>query len=713
MNNTQDNIILIPNAHASEEHKILLESFEKLYSNGFPDDDEREDFALIMDRICNEAEVPRSIILIFDSAEDEVPGGLVADWYRDIGALHLTYLIVDPEARKQGIAKKLITVGIPMIKQYLKEFENVIIRSNFFESNDPLITTIDNFDAQTRLRIFSALGAKILPFDYVQPPLGEDKFEVHNLKLLTFSQFNAHETEMPTDDIINFLRAFYSAAPYHDNDSALLKMITQINRLGNKSDNFPEQAVIYPDAIIEDPVYHFETCSVTNHYLVEKSKDYLSPCKYFHSFETDLFNYRNQTHRPFKTRFVAYIPHARITMPAMYKYTSEGRVHFKLTHTQCLDAAISINQTVFLDKFNDSIVHLTIAPIKGSSFSELDIIKFSSFFGSKQEQVVYDEETKEILISDPNINKGELSSIQTVLSYYFEHEKDEIYDESEFKQLETGIIQLATSKIDESVEFYEYMSSDDIESIECEDVERFANTICGIILGIFDFNRMDCNEVKDTIVPLFETNDSFKVINRGVLLAITRNDEMLITTSNLVVSPYLLLPNTVLAYNKYLLEYADKCIDDAGSASLKSKLLNVRNILNKRYLNDIFQYKSEKEIIKYGNEQRGIDTSVINLTDRQAELDDRIRIESDNRSNFSDAVQAAILGTIAFLQIKHLFDQFITYITDKEFPYIFYALTPIIAFFLFRIVRSKQSTEDIKQLRTKKISAGNQMTHTE
>ena len=54
--------------------------------------------------VSYESEIPRSAIMVcYDSGAEKVLGGLAADWYGRIEALHLTYLIVDPQARKQGL----------------------------------------------------------------------------------------------------------------------------------------------------------------------------------------------------------------------------------------------------------------------------------------------------------------------------------------------------------------------------------------------------------------------------------------------------------------------------------------------------------------------------------------------------------------------------------------------------------------------------------
>ena len=116
----KNKMILIANSQVVRKYRNLLDSFKRLYDIGFPDEDEREDFELILERVCQESEVPRSLILLCSDIGMKKPlGGLVVDWYRAIGALHLTYIIVDKNVRNQGIAKELLTNGIKKIINHL------------------------------------------------------------------------------------------------------------------------------------------------------------------------------------------------------------------------------------------------------------------------------------------------------------------------------------------------------------------------------------------------------------------------------------------------------------------------------------------------------------------------------------------------------------------------------------------------------------------
>jgi hypothetical protein len=58
------NAMLIADSLTADKNKTLLDSFKELYDNGFPDADEREDFAMIFKRLSCENEIPRSAIVV-------------------------------------------------------------------------------------------------------------------------------------------------------------------------------------------------------------------------------------------------------------------------------------------------------------------------------------------------------------------------------------------------------------------------------------------------------------------------------------------------------------------------------------------------------------------------------------------------------------------------------------------------------------------------
>lgn len=150
-----------------------LNNFKELYIAGFPDPNEREDFEVITRRIISKSvyDPHTFIILVTDNVTHKVTGGLIGDWYDHCKSIHLTYIVVDPSVRGTGTGRLLMEEGLNDIKQIIRENNGIELSYVFFESNIPWKTSLDSFNPETRLQIFSKMGAKWIDIDYVQPAL--------------------------------------------------------------------------------------------------------------------------------------------------------------------------------------------------------------------------------------------------------------------------------------------------------------------------------------------------------------------------------------------------------------------------------------------------------------------------------------------------------------------------------------------------------------
>lgn len=189
----------------------LVNHFGVIYNNGFPDENEREDFKVIINRVIGLREnIEPNTIILFCQIESEVAGGIIVDWYSRSKSLHLTYLIISEKYRGKGLAKELINNGVHFIVDHIKRENGIFIRNVFFESNNPKKTKNDNFNPDTRLKIFSNLGAKWIDIPYVQPALNSDSNSVDNLLLLSFPQFNENGNFIHITEVMSFLEDLYN-----------------------------------------------------------------------------------------------------------------------------------------------------------------------------------------------------------------------------------------------------------------------------------------------------------------------------------------------------------------------------------------------------------------------------------------------------------------------------------------------------------------------
>ena len=657
---------LIVDSKSYSEQVLLINSFKEIYISAFPDINEREDFDVILQRVFwnKQPNEPHSILILTatDGKNPEVTGGLIADWYENSKAIHLIYLVIAEKFRGKGIAKKLVNEGVTAIKQWIEKEKKIEIRNVFFESNNPEKTKNDNFDTIARLEIFSQFGAKWINIPYIQPALDTKKREVDNLFLLSFTQFNVKGDKIPEIEIIAFLKDLYLSLGQTDKNKSFVRMQKALEKLINTDGDIELQY------IPETSFYKFCKSSVTWHFVQEnKYQIETSLNNPFSSFEKDLLNFHNQKLKepPFNSVFKVLFQNAKIIFPAEYSYTSEGRKHTKTTKTDRIELEINLSISYTKIEISDKTIwHVTFTPKKNHYFTECDLIKLSTMFGSSQEQSTVKDNLK-ITIENENLIGIKPDELISRLGFA---EKD-----SQLKNLQTGIIQIETSELDAIQkinfnDFFKIFRNKSKSEIENDSLKQFSKTLCGIILGIFDFNRMDYDEIFDTIQPIVQAESSFIVLCRGTLFKISEEDEIMESVSNhVVVSPYLLVPNMVLAYNEFILMQAKNEIDSSlkpgqnkSFKSLETSQRKVRNILNVQYLSNIFQYPSEKEIVEFGNSQRGI----INLYDlilkRLEELSELIDTKKANKANLSDAILNALLGFIAAIQLKGLLGELLS-----------------------------------------------------
>jgi len=293
---------------ANEDHLL---AFRQLFESAFPDDNEREDFSAITRRVVTEpiGDEPHTFIIL--STEDsgfevKVTGGLIADWYANCTAIHLTYIAVDPSARGKNIAKSLIREGIKEIKVIIREVWEAVLTTVFFESNIPWEQGNDSFSKTARLTIFHRLGAKWIKIPYVQPPLDISKNKVKTLFLLVFPDNETSDGTVTRKETVDFLGRLYKGLGITDpsDDPDFRPMEDALLNISDEDDN-----LFLADIPGEFPRYRYKKVSVTWHFVenqAQKSEicEENKFCETFCSYEKDLMNFQGQQHPPFSTKLI-------------------------------------------------------------------------------------------------------------------------------------------------------------------------------------------------------------------------------------------------------------------------------------------------------------------------------------------------------------------------------------------------------------------------
>lgn len=690
------NLRLIGKSAPDAEEQRLLERFRsEIYEDAFSGD-EKEDFSVILKRVGTSQKkddkgVDIQTYIVLSQEKGRVLGGLVADWYPACNSLEIIYLVVHPDYRGKGYGSKLLDKGMPLIQECTGQ-----IACTYFESENPFYP--GNQPNPDRMAFFAKNGAMRIPIDYVQPPLSLEQGFAYNLRLFCFPQYAQNvkrhrdgSRRLPDDSLIQFLRCFYDGLKKNARDETKLKdelekMECQIGVV------MDEKEMVHLDSIQETSQFHIERMSIATHFSYTPARsDGKLPfdtheCPTFFSYETDLMDYSRQGEsRPFKTRFQMLMEDVELRAPLFYEFTSEGQSCFRIPERKVIKVDISLNWSYRKASPLVPMLHVVVCPSRsGSFFTEQEAIRFITAFGSRQEQYrcmdvqgeiryepwggffVIDKDSQDVPLLEWIRCKLNLPGI--------------------LKATHAGISELDLSGLNAVLKNGKYgllyknsKKQSAFESFKSEITKKtpWNKVLCGIILGIFDYDRMNTAEIYDTIRPMVERPQSFMVLLRGHLIKIkgVEPGEDYERVENILISPYLLVPSTALAYNGLLLDYCDEEVasveKDLTAASQKSfirkanedmdyfsksqmiqrKCSVISDTLSANFLQEVFQYESEREILTAGNRQRG-------LTDRALALQEKIgstKKEADHLyKEFQRGVdmnQSMLLLVLAILQV--------------------------------------------------------------
>lgn len=634
--------IFIDNSNLKEHESLLLEYEQKIFIKSFPEPNERESFVEdIIPRVKDgDNRLLRTYCTLVKNDEGEVVGGLVADWYPSCGAMELIYIAVDPDKRGGKIGRNLLDNGIRLMKEAL-DARGESVKAIFLEVDIPteIVPGNSSMDPVARLLVWDAWGAKRIPINYVQPPLSKGKQPVCNLMLMCLAGYDTGVEDTLSADLLKaFLADFYKGLDAEGSE--------YLDYMCEDIDIISEDDKIELSPLKEIPHVSISNSDITTHFSVNGKIGINLPdtCNSFNSYECDLMNYTNQKVRPFKTKFVKYLEGVNILMPSFYSYTSEGVTHHRLSQNTRLKADVSVSIAVSPDEDIKPIAHITLVPSEDETFNNLDYIKFITAFGSKQEQYHPSSPIK----------------VEYEGSYMT------------FEKLLENILQLNDGNVEiigEGATQFDIFGIKPLENMEYEDgdlyIDDFFTTrfepsgeitnilinriFCGLILGIFDYDRMNAAEIEDTIRPIVKASDSFFVACRGHIFKIEEaEDDVRSAYPKILISPYLLIPSTTLAFNGMALEMCSNLIKKGMkhrfSPNLSHIIQRAEVVLNVEYIENIFHYNSEQEIIREGQRQRC-------MPERHAKLDKQIEIIKKRINKSSDIIMEGLLAVVAIFGV--------------------------------------------------------------
>jgi GNAT superfamily N-acetyltransferase len=180
-------------------------------------------------------------------------------------SMNLNYVFVNPEARRMGVFRRLMG-DLPQIAYRLFAQSNprdvpepgrVKARKSksqprvyiFIEQNDPFRMSVEDYDRDTnltgldqvaRIGLWSRLGAKIVDFPYVQPPLSKDQDADETL---AYAVLGAPGTALDTGLLRSHLERFFGISVLKGADlsaePAAKAQLSELTKAGKRNQRVP------------------------------------------------------------------------------------------------------------------------------------------------------------------------------------------------------------------------------------------------------------------------------------------------------------------------------------------------------------------------------------------------------------------------------------------------------------------------------------------
>ncbi len=415
----------------------------------------------------------------------------------------------------------------------------------------------------------------------------------------------------------------------------------------------------------EAPVLHLPRAAVSLHFVASAPENAAYPdCPVFRSMELDLLSYRYQVALPFGSRCENRRPiPLEIIFPAQFAYHSEGRTMQLRCSQPRRRAAALISSTTFF-RAGIRVWHLTLVPAEGTTFSEFDLIKLIHLYDGRTERT---EMARQVRFRCPHGSEVPVAGLLAKLAT----------DPSPDARLMAGTVEICTGGTDAGG----ISHGDLLAAVRCARQEggqqdharlvewmqqgavpaRTLMAYCGIVTGIFDFDEVDPGEVLDTLEPTFADATAMLRIHRCTLVCIADEDRALAECWRTIgISPYLIIPHAVLLYNERLVDEAEEQIEAVTdrSSSLRelepARTLAERN-LNRLYLQNVFNYLTERTLFERGSEGRGSADKLAATRNKLAELEARINTQWEKRRDLGQLAITVLLALLSLLQIKDVY----------------------------------------------------------
>lgn len=207
------------------DQRLLHRFYNDFMITAFPLEDERDPVEswehLLSDEARSSLEDPAwHLLLVFDQKDrnkTNILAGGAFEHYAKSNCALLTYVVIHPDCRGQGLARQLIAHEVAILQRDARQrCQAGDCRAVFAEMNSPqrIQEAQDVMNPALRLKIFDKIGFRKLDFDYIQPPLSPEQQKCKDLVLAIYpgSPYlrNVGGTpHLPSPILRDFLEEFY------------------------------------------------------------------------------------------------------------------------------------------------------------------------------------------------------------------------------------------------------------------------------------------------------------------------------------------------------------------------------------------------------------------------------------------------------------------------------------------------------------------------
>ncbi len=174
---------------SAEDIAALTRFYDSLYVAEFPDPDERESLANMLDYLRKKAAGwygKNTYHILLAVQDDRVVGGSIADFLAEPNIGVIEFIVVDGSTRGSGVGRQLLARTEELLAADARRLGGQPLAAIVAEMNDPLVAAEvpDNLDPAARALIWHRWGYAGLDFPYVQPALSAEQTPVTNLIMI-------------------------------------------------------------------------------------------------------------------------------------------------------------------------------------------------------------------------------------------------------------------------------------------------------------------------------------------------------------------------------------------------------------------------------------------------------------------------------------------------------------------------------------------------